>query len=76
MIKRVGTDGLVERCLAERETDPGLEPLAVCGNEADQGDRSVADAGGEQDDVVEALLRRGVQDGKFAERLEALSCFR
>lgn len=68
----VGADGLVERRLAWIEPDPGLEPLPVAGDEADQRDGGIAQQGGEVDDIVEALLGGGIEDAVSVERGEAL----
>ena len=60
-------DGAVEVGLAVRKADVGFEPLAVGGDETDQGDRYRAEPGGEPHDVVEALLGRGVEDAVSVE---------
>ncbi|MFC5555070.1 hypothetical protein [Methylobacterium iners] len=64
-------DRVVQVCLALRKSDAGLEPLPVAGNQADEGHGRVADVAGEQDDVVETQLGRGVEDVIGVERGEA-----
>ena len=44
------------------QTHLGLEPLAVVVDQADRGDRRVADLRGELRDVVVGLLRQRVED--------------
>ena len=72
-LQGVPAHGLFQRRLARIEADAGLEPLPVTRDEADQGHRSVADLAGQQDDVVETGLGRGVEDVIAVESLETLS---
>lgn len=67
----MGAYGLIERRLAGIEADPGLEPLPVAGDEANQGDRGIAQQAGEMGDVVEPLFRRCVEDSVSFKRSEA-----
>ncbi|MCJ2043183.1 hypothetical protein MKK58_01255 [Methylobacterium sp. J-078] len=67
----MGAYGLIERRLAGIEADPGFEPLTIAGDEADEGDRGIAQQAGEMDDVVEPLFRRCVEDPVSFKRSEA-----
>ncbi|NEU14258.1 hypothetical protein G3T14_19310 [Methylobacterium sp. BTF04] len=66
----MGANRRVQVGLASREADARNEPLTFTGDEADECDRGVADVAGEQDDVVETLLGRGVEDILVIERRE------
>ena len=48
-----------------------LEPLAVAVDQGDRRHRNAADAGRDADQIVEALLRRAVQDVEAVQRVQA-----
>jgi hypothetical protein len=60
----------ISRGLAQRRSDAGLEPLALLVDQRDQGDRRLADPGGEQREIVERRLGVGVQDPVRPKRRE------
>ena len=70
--QRVRADGLPDRRLASLESDPRLEPLTFPVDEADQGDRRLAALRRDEHDIVEAGLRRRVEDVVAGKRDEAL----
>ena len=57
----MGTDGLFHRRRVGPEADVRLEPLPVLVHERDQGDRHLANPGGQTHDIVEPLFRRRIQ---------------
>src|SRR5438477_3110686 len=63
MLEGYGAEGELPRRFRYRQADFGLEPLAVFVHQRDEGDRRLADVGGEKGEVVEGLFRFGVEDG-------------
>jgi hypothetical protein len=63
-----GTDGLDEGRLAPAEAQLRLEPLPLFINEADQGDRCLANLRGHTNEVIEVRFRRCVEDAVASER--------
>src|SRR5208282_286580 len=68
----VCAEGDIARGLLLVHADSRFEPLAVGVNQGDGGDGGGGDVGGEAGEVVEFLLRRGVEDAVLREDFEAL----
>jgi hypothetical protein len=68
---RMGAERDVPRRLLHVDAQLRLEPLPVGVHEAHHGDGSPADLGGQQDEVVEVLLGKGVEEVIAAQGLEA-----
>jgi hypothetical protein len=67
VLDRVGAERLVASGLLVVDPDLGLDPLPLGVDQADHADRGAADLRGQQRDVVEVVLRRGVEHPGLAE---------
>ena len=70
--QRVNADRVVEAGLAGRETEPGLEPLPVAGQQADEGGRCSTELRGQRHGIVEGGLGGRVEDAVSVERGQPL----
>ncbi|RMS13743.1 hypothetical protein ALP75_205517 [Pseudomonas syringae pv. actinidiae] len=70
-------DGVRTECqvavgFSDVKADAGLEPLALPVNQRNQGDRRIAQRGGEQHDIVEVLLGSAVQYLQVLKRQDSI----
>ena len=72
LVDGVGAERDVARRLRHVHPDPRLEPLAVAVDEADERHRGAADLGRQQREIVEALLRFGVEDPVATQRRQTV----
>src|SRR5258708_312369 len=70
--QRVGAERLLERRLANAETDFGFEPLPALVDQADERNRSLANVAGDPRDVVERGFDGSIEDSIGAQRLQPL----
>ena len=72
LVQRMGAEGDLTGGLLLRQPDRRLEPLARFVDQADQGDRGLADVRRERGEIVEGRLTRGVQHLQGTQCREAL----
>lgn len=70
--QREFADGVVERHLAHTQPDFGFEPLAPGVDQVHRNDRRIEKLPGQANDIVERLLRRGIENGVISKRGQSL----